>query len=172
MYGSKWIRIGAMTGGLGVSIGALGAHAVETSLQKKTAGGEITNESMIKILENWSTATDYMMYHSVAIVLVGLVAIHICSRLLTYAGSFFTAGIAGFSLGLLLYNTLWMTSGMKAIFLVAVVVPLGGVCFILGWICLAASLWTGTTCHVVSLPSHDYPPSKDKQHETKTDEMT
>jgi len=118
MYGSKWIRIGAITGGLGVSIGALGAHAVETSLQKKTAGGEITNESMIKILENWSTATDYMMYHSVAIVLVGLVAIHICSRLLTYAGSFFTAGIAGFSLGLLLYNTLWITSGMKAIFLV------------------------------------------------------
>ena len=172
MYGSKWIRLGAITGALAVSLGALGAHAVETSLQKKTEDDEITNEVMIRILENWSTATDYMMYHSVAIVLVGLVAVHVCSKLLTYAGSFFTAGIMSFSLGLLLYNLLLMTSGTKSIFLVAVVVPLGGICFILGWICLAISLWTGTTCQVLRLSSDDLPERTDKQHGTKKDETS
>ena len=151
MYGSKWIRLGAITGALAVSLGALGAHAVETALQKKTDNDEITNEVMIRILENWSTATDYMMYHSVAIVLVGLVAVHVCSKLLTYAGSFFTVGIMGFSLGLLLHNILLMPSGTKSIFLVAIVVPLGGICFILGWICLATSLWTGTTLSLIHI---------------------
>jgi len=172
MYGSKWIRLGAITGALAVSLGALGAHAVETALQKKTDNDEITNEVMIRILENWSTATDYMMYHSVAIVLVGLVAVHVCSKLLTYAGSFFTVGIMGFSLGLLLHNILLMTSGTKSIFLVAIVVPLGGICFILGWICLATSLWTGTTCQVVSLSLHDSPDRTDQQQGTKKDETS
>ena len=35
MYGSKWIRIGAITGGLGVSIGALGAHAREARYSER-----------------------------------------------------------------------------------------------------------------------------------------
>ena len=143
MYGSKWIRIGSISGALGVSFGALGSHAVKSALQAKTESEGMTGELMTRILENWSTATQYMMYHSIAIVLVGLVAIHVCSKLLTYAGIFFTTGIAGFSLGLLLYNTILMTTGTKAVLLVAAVVPLGGVCFILGWICLAAALWTG-----------------------------
>lgn len=148
MYGSKWIRIGAISGALSVSLGALGAHLVKSSLQKSTDSGTLAPEVTARILENWGTATEYMMYHSIAIVLVGLVSVHVCSRLLTYAGSFFTAGIVGFSLGLLLYNTLWMTSGPKPppVFLVAAVVPLGGVFFIVGWVCLAASLWTGKKC--------------------------
>tara|TARA_B100000945_G_scaffold307403_1_gene295807 strand:+ start:1782 stop:2234 length:453 start_codon:yes stop_codon:yes gene_type:complete len=148
MYGSKWIRIGAISGALGVSLGALGAHAVKSALEEKTEAGSMTTEVMSKVLENWSTATEYMMYHSIAIVLVGLVSAHLCSKLLTCAGSFFTAGIAGFSLGLLSYNILLITSGTKVIFLVAAVVPLGGVFFIVGWVCLAAALWTGKTCDV------------------------
>lgn len=146
MYGSKWIRIGSISGALGVSFGALGSHAVKSALQAKTESEAMTGELMTRILENWSTATQYMMYHSIAIVLVGLVAIHVCSKLLTYAGIFFTTGIAGFSLGLLLYNMMLMTTGTKVVLLVAAIVPLGGVCFILGWICLAAALWTGNRC--------------------------
>ena len=146
MYGSKWIRIGSISGALGVSLGALGAHAVQSALQTKTESGAMTGEVMTRILENWSTATQYMMYHSIAIVLVGLVAIHVCSKLLTYAGIFFTAGITGFSLGLLLYNIMLITSGTKIVLLVAAVVPLGGICFIIGWVCLAAALWSGNTC--------------------------
>ena len=146
MYGSKWIRIGAICGAIGVSFGALGAHAINTSLQNKVDAGDMTNEVMDKVLENWSTATEYMMYHAIAIVLVGLVSVQVCSKLLTCAGSFFTAGIVGFSCGLLIYNIVLMTTGTKIIILVAAAVPLGGVCYIVGWLCLAASLWTGKTC--------------------------
>ena len=148
MYGSKWIRIGAISGALGVSIGALGAHAVKISLRAKVEATTLKPEEMVTILDNWSTATEYMMYHSIAIVLVGLVSIHLCSKFLTWAGSFFTAGILGFSLGLLLFNLIQISSGTKVIILVAAVVPLGGVCYILGWACLATALWTGTSCNL------------------------
>ena len=99
MYGSKWIRIGAISGALGVSIGALGLLTIKTSLQAKVEATTLNAEEMVTILDNWSTATEYMMYHSIAIVLVGLVSIHLCSKFLTWAGSFFTAGILGLNPG-------------------------------------------------------------------------
>ncbi len=150
MVGSKWVRIGAISGALGVSVGALGAHAVKTSLETKAQAGEIAEEIVTRTLANWATATEYMMYHSIAIILVGLVSAYVCSRLLTYAGSFFTAGIVGFSLGLLAYHLILLSSGTKVILLVAAVVPLGGICFILGWCCLAAALWTCKSCNANS----------------------
>ena len=42
MYGSKWIRIGSISGALGVSFGALGSHAVKSALQAKTESEGMT----------------------------------------------------------------------------------------------------------------------------------
>jgi uncharacterized membrane protein YgdD (TMEM256/DUF423 family) len=142
MYGSKWIRIGSIFAAIGVACGALGAHALKTQLAADTAFDAETTQ---KILDNWSTAVQYLLIHSIAIILTGLVSVNVCSKLLTYAGSFFTAGIIGFSGGLLIYSATLGISGTKITSIIIAVVPLGGISFILGWCCLAASLWKSNT---------------------------
>ena len=145
MYGSKWIRIGSIFAAIGVASGALGAHALKTHL---TADTTFDVETTQKILDNWSTAVQYLLIHSIAIILTGLVSVNVCAKFLTYAGSFFTAGIIGFSGGLLIYSATLGISGTKITPIVIAVVPLGGIAFIIGWCCLAASLWTGNACSI------------------------
>jgi uncharacterized membrane protein YgdD (TMEM256/DUF423 family) len=145
MYGSKWIRIGSILAAIGVACGALGAHALKTRL---TTDPTFDVETTQKILDNWSTAVQYLMIHSIAIILTGLVSVNVCSKLLTYAGSFFSAGIIGFSGGLLIYNVALVISGTQILPIVVVAVPLGGICYIIGWCCLAAALWKGNTCNI------------------------
>jgi uncharacterized membrane protein YgdD (TMEM256/DUF423 family) len=145
MYGSKWIRIGSIFAAIGVSCGALGAHALKTHL---AADNTFDAETTQKILDNWSTGVMYLLIHSIAIILTGLISVNICSKLLTYAGSFFTAGIIGFSGGLLIYNATLVISGAKILPIVIAAVPLGGISFIIGWCCLATSLWTGKSCSI------------------------
>jgi len=145
MYGSKWIRIGSIFAAIGVACGALGAHVLKTHL---TAGNTFDTETTQKILDNWSTGVMYLLIHSIAIILTGLISASVCSKLLTYAGSFFTAGTIGFSGGLLIYNATLVISGTKILPIVIAAVPLGGISFIIGWCCLAASLWTGKTCSI------------------------
>ena len=145
MYGSKWIRIGSIFAAIGVACGALGAHVLKTDL---TTGNTFDTETTQKILDNWSTGVMYLLIHSIAIIRTGLISASVCSKLLTYAGSFFTAGIIGFSGGLLIYNATLVISGTKILPIVIAAVPLGGISFIIGWCCLAASLWTGKTCSI------------------------
>ena len=145
MYGSKWIRIGSIFAAIGVACGALGSHALKTHL---TANTTFDTETTQKILQNWSTGVQYLLIHSIAIILTGLVSVHVCSKLLTAAGSFFTAGSIGFSGGLLIYNATLVISGTEILPIVIVLVPIGGISFIIGWSCLAASLWTGNICQI------------------------
>ena len=140
MYGSKWIRIGSILAAIGVTCGALGSHALKTHLAANTTFDPETTQN---ILQHWKTGVQYLLIHSVAIILTGLVSVHVCSKLLTAAGSFFTAGSIGFSGGLLIYNATLVISGTEILPIVIVVVPIGGISFIIGWSCLAASLWTG-----------------------------
>ena len=143
MYGSIWIRIGSIFAAIGVTCGALGAHALKTHLAANTP---FDPEMTQTILQNWSTGVQYLLIHSIAIILTGLVSVNVCSKLLTYAGSLFTAGIVGFSGGILIYNATLVISGIKILPIVIAVVPVGGISFIIGWVCLAASLWTGNIC--------------------------
>ena len=145
MYGSKWIRVGALFAAFGVTCGALGAHALKTHLATDTTLDVLTKQT---ILDKWSTAVLYILIHSIAIILTGLVSVNVCSKLLTYAGSFFTVGIIGFSGGLLVYSATLVISGTKLLPIIIAAVPLGGISFIFGWCCLAASLWTGNTCNI------------------------
>ena len=140
MYGSKWIRVGCLFAAAGVATGAFGAHGLKTHLETSKA---FNLTETTKILDNWDVGVHYLLIHSIAIVLTGLVSVHLCSKFLTAAGSCFTAGVVGFSGGLFLYNTILVTNGTKLIFIVALVVPQGGICFILGWIFLAIALWKG-----------------------------
>ncbi|HEY1603956.1 MAG TPA: DUF423 domain-containing protein [Pirellulales bacterium] len=115
-----WIILGAIFGALAVGTGAFGAHGLKDRLAASGRG------------EVYETAARYQMYHALALVLVGLLALHSSSVCLNVAGACFVAGILVFS-GLLYALAL---GGPK---ILGAIVPLGGTAFIAGWVALAVA---------------------------------
>lgn len=115
-----FLMIGACSAGLGVAAGAFGAHALRARVEPR-------------LLEVFETGARYQMYHALALVAVGLVATRWQGSLLSASGWFFVAGTVLFS-GSLYAMTF---TGIRAL---GAITPLGGVCFIAGWICLAMAV--------------------------------
>jgi uncharacterized membrane protein YgdD (TMEM256/DUF423 family) len=111
------VALGAAMSGLAVAAGAFGAHALRARL---TPGDLLVFE----------TAARYQMYHGLALIAAGLVADRWPGPLTSTAGWLFLAGIVLFS-GSLYALTL---SGMRGL---GAITPLGGLCFLAGWACLA-----------------------------------
>ena len=105
---------------LAVVLGAFGAHALRTRL----------DASQLLVFE---TGVRYQFYHAFALVLVGLSAGRIDPSWGRVAVWLFAAGILLFSGSLYLLSTrsLIGTEGWKFL---GPITPLGGLCFILGWI--------------------------------------
>lgn len=106
--------IGALLGALAVGLGAFGAHALKNLL---TQNGR---------LETFDLAVRYHFYHTLALLLTGLLMDKFQSSQLNYASLFFLLGIILFSGSLYTYALTNKTS-------FAMITPLGGVCFIVGW---------------------------------------
>ena len=109
--------LGCVFGFLAVAAGAFGAHALRARL-----GAEM--------LAVWETGARYQMYHALALLAVAVAAARWPAGGWATAGWLFTAGIAIFcgSLYLLaLTGVRWLGA----------VTPLGGVCFLAGWVALA-----------------------------------
>lgn len=98
---------------LAVGLGAFGAHALEESLSPKR-------------LDTWNTAVTYHMWHALALIGLALVS-RVFEVDLTWSLNLIVAGIFVFS-GSLYLLCLTDTSWLGAI------TPIGGICFILGWI--------------------------------------
>jgi len=104
-----------------VFLGAFGSHGLK---------GRITDSD----LEIWKTAVNYQFYHTLALLfLSSFSGLH--SRLINVASYSFTIGIILFSGSLYLLSVRSITSLNWDQFLVPLT-PLGGLLFILGWICL------------------------------------
>ncbi len=114
-----FLSIGAVSGALGVMLGAFGAHALKEKLSEK-------------MLANWMTGVEYHFYHTFAILAVGLLALHVESRPLTASGWSFMIGIAVFS------GSLYVMA-LTGVTRLGAVTPIGGLAFIIGWILLAAA---------------------------------
>jgi len=119
LTGRAWVAAGAILAGLAVAAGAFGAHALRGTLPAER-------------LSVFETAARYQMYHAVGLVLVGLLASRLPGGALTAAGWLFTAGIALFS------GSLYLVALAGARWAGAIT-PLGGICFLAGWVCLAAA---------------------------------
>jgi len=117
---------GAILGGLGVTLGAFGAHGLDDYL---TETGQATN---------FETAVRYQMYHALALVLVGVLAERRAARWLTVAAWCFLLGTLGFS-GVLYALVFTQVRTLGA------VVPIGGVLLIIGWAALALAAATHFT---------------------------
>lgn len=118
---------------MAVAMGAFGAHGLEGWLETQRP------DDWIKRLENWKTAATYQIYHSLGMIAVGIVAgFTKRSGLLNLAGILMLLGIVLFS-GML-YGWVFLDSRIMVM-----IVPLGGLSFILGWMALAvAAIRDGT----------------------------
>ncbi len=100
-----------------VAAGAFGAHALKDRLSTESLG----------IFE---TGARYQMYHALALFAVAWVGTRWETRQIAWSGWLFVAGIVIFS-GSLYLLALTGTRWLGAI------TPVGGVCFLAGWISLA-----------------------------------
>lgn len=142
MSASRWLVVGSILGGLAVALGAFAAHGLDKVFVEKYSGqtrvvaGETVPLSK-KFLNDFKTGAEYQMYHSLALLAVGLLAPRRRSRRLSAAGMSFTLGIVLFSGSLYVLTLTGVTKwGM--------VTPLGGVAFLVGWSLLAIESAVGT----------------------------
>ncbi len=120
----NWMRIAAVVGFTGVSLGAFGAHGLESIL------------SVGERAEWWGTAVDYHMWHALALLGVGLVVERTGRG--RAAGWCFLLGITVFSgtlYGLGLGGPRWLGA----------VTPLGGLLLLSGWLFLGLGARTPGT---------------------------
>lgn len=111
-----FLILGAINGFLAVALGAFGAHGLEAKLSEKALG-------------TWEKAVNYQMFHTMALLVTGLLMAKIQSGGMAWAGWMFLIGMVLFSGSLYLYST----SGIKTF---AMITPIGGVAFLIGWVLL------------------------------------
>jgi uncharacterized membrane protein YgdD (TMEM256/DUF423 family) len=111
-----FFSLGALSAAISVAAGAFGAHALRERVEPR-------------LLEVFETAARYQMYHALGLLAVAWVAGVAPSRLAGVAGWAFVAGTLLFS-GSLYAMTF---TGIRAL---GAITPLGGVAFLVGWVCL------------------------------------
>jgi uncharacterized membrane protein YgdD (TMEM256/DUF423 family) len=117
-----FISLAAWSGMLAVVAGAFGAHALKARL----------DDYLLGVFE---TAVHYHMYHSLALLGVGLLALTAPEvQLLRSAGWLFLTGIVVFS------GSLYLLS-LTGVRWLGAITPLGGLALIAGWACLAMASW-------------------------------
>ena len=107
-----WIIISAVSGFTTVAIGAFGAHGLREKLSAE-------------MLEVYKTGVLYQFIHTIVLLILALTDFIKTKT----ASIFFQIGIILFSFSLYIYST----SGIKFF---AMITPVGGVCFLLGWLWL------------------------------------
>lgn len=116
------IKIAAVSGALAVALGAFGAHSLKAALSPEQ-------------LQVYETGVRYQFYHTLAILLSGMLLRNNGSGLYKTSGYFFLAGIVFFSGSLYLLSCRTLL-GIEGWSILGPVTPLGGLFFICGWIVL------------------------------------
>ena len=106
-----FIKIGIIFSMLTVIIGAFGAHSLSNIIGDK--------------MDTFKTGVQYQMFHSLALIIIGILS-KVFEVDLSTTGYFFIIGIILFS------GSLYLISIYKYSFL-GMVAPIGGLSFIIGW---------------------------------------
>lgn len=125
----RFVIVGALLAAISVILGAMGAHYLKSKLDT----GLITEAN----LQTFETAVKYQMYHAIAILVIAFNAdkLHRVSATV-YS---FLVGILLFSGSLYFIATAGLL-GLGHIKWLGPITPLGGICFIAGWLLLAFSV--------------------------------
>jgi uncharacterized membrane protein YgdD (TMEM256/DUF423 family) len=122
--GLGWVSLGAGLAGLSVMLGAFGAHSLKSLLTEKK-------------LATFHTATDYLGYHALGLIAIGILIIVLNEEQRTKlqrSARWISAGIILFS------GSLYVLTFDGPRFF-GPITPLGGLCFMIGWFTLAVSLF-------------------------------
>ena len=120
-----FIQLAALNGLLAVVLGAFGAHALKAKISAD-------------MLNTYQTAVQYHFWHALVLLAVGILAYQLpSSKLLTGSGIAFAVGIVLFSGSLYVLATTELRHlGPMP---VGLITPIGGMCFIVGWLLLLIS---------------------------------
>ena len=108
--------------GTAVMLGAFGAHGLKNILEPR-------------LLETFQTGVRYQVYHAMALLLCGVLGLHKVET--KKASLFFFIGIIFFSINCYIY-------ALSQVKFFAMIIPIGGASFILGWFVLAYSTFKGS----------------------------
>lgn len=123
MGGKIWIAVAGLLGAVGVGMGAYASHGL----------GFIADATVREAARaTLQTAVQQQMFHALALLGVGALALRAESKLLALAGLLFTVGVLLFS-GLIYLRILGGVDSLRAL------VPWGGTCLIAAWLVLAAA---------------------------------
>jgi uncharacterized membrane protein YgdD (TMEM256/DUF423 family) len=118
-----FFTIGALSGFIGVALGAFAAHGLKSRLTPE-------------LLATFEVGVRYQMYHAFALLAVGWAQTRWPGPILNASGWLFVAGTVIFSGSLYVLSL----SGLRWLGAVA---PIGGVALLAGWLCLAWAVWKG-----------------------------
>ncbi|WML91172.1 DUF423 domain-containing protein [Thiothrix lacustris] len=119
MEKNHFLLIGSLSGMLAVILGAFGAHGLEQLVDAK-------------MLQRFHTGVEYQFYHALALLVISILYKNIRNKYIVFAGYAFLLGMILFSGSLYLY----VLTGIKGI---AMITPIGGLSFVIGWGLLAFS---------------------------------
>lgn len=109
--------IAGVFGALAVGLGAFGAHGLEATL---TANGR---------LDTYETAVKYQFYHTLALLLLGIL-------MLNLSHDYFNWAAWSFLIGMVIFSGSLYTLSLTNITWLGAITPIGGVGLILGWVFL------------------------------------
>ena len=118
----RFVTIGASLGAVAVAFGAFGAHGLKKIVDAET-------------VQTFQTGVQYLMYHSLALLLTGILYEKCSQKMTRIAGILFITGIVLFS-GSLFLLTAGRAAGTHSLDKAGIITPLGGVSFIAGWVFL------------------------------------
>jgi len=116
-----WIVFGSILTGLAILLGAFGAHALKSRISPED-------------LAIFETGIRYHIYHSIGLILIGLLGFYFPHNLIDIPAKLFLLGISIFSGSLyllVLTNTRWLGA----------ITPIGGICYMIGWLLLAFNIY-------------------------------
>ena len=116
-----FLGLGAVAGFTAVAIGAFAAHGLKGKLPPD-------------LFEVFEVGARYHMYHALALIAVAWASTRWPGGATTAAGWFFVAGIVLFSGSLYALAV----TGIRPL---GAITPLGGVCFLVGWVLLGWAVW-------------------------------
>lgn len=122
----RFLSISFLLGALAVALGAFGAHALKEMVDERA-------------METYQTSVQYHFYHVIALAITGLLLRSGTNVWYKRAGYFFITGIIIFS-GSLYTMTFLKAAAVDGVNWLGAITPIGGICFILGWLCLLRGL--------------------------------
>ncbi len=119
---NKWVAVGAMVLGVGVVLGAFGAHGLKSRVSPE-------------MMEIWEKAVSYQMYHGYILILLPVL-----SRLQFIPEFSVQRLCAVFLFGIVVFSGSLYLLAFSGIRWLGAITPIGGMSFIVGWMMLTYRL--------------------------------